>query len=148
MTNETLAESKQKEGALRPLEHIPFLNFLGVLWRDLGPGRAELFLDQRPHHQNSLDMAHGGVVMTLLDVAMARAGSTLADPQRDEHPTLITIEMKATFLSPATGKIRAEGKVIRRTASMAFCEADLFDGQGQLAARASGTFRYIKRRRQ
>lgn len=148
MTNESLVESQHKTGTLRPLDHIPFLNFLGVLWRDLGPGRAELILDQQTHHQNSLDMAHGGVVMTLLDVAMARAASTLADPERGEHSTLITIEMKATFLSPATGKIRAEGKVIRRTASMAFCEADLFDGQGQLAARASGTFRYIKQRRQ
>jgi uncharacterized protein (TIGR00369 family) len=135
-------------GGLRPLAQIPFLMHLGALWRDLGPGRAELVLDQQPHHSNSLDMAHGGVIMTMLDVAMARAGSTLADAERGERSVLITIEMKTTFMAPAVGKIRAEGRVIRRTASMAFCEADLFDGHGHLAARASGTFRYLKQRRQ
>lgn len=135
-------------GELRPLAQIPFLRHLGALWRDLGPGRAELVLDQQPHHSNSLDMAHGGVVMTLLDVAMARAGSTLADVSRGERSTLITIEMKTTFMAPAIGKIRAEGKVLRRTASMAFCEADLYDCHGHLAARATGTFKYLKERRQ
>ena len=135
-------------GELRPLEQIPFLMFLGVLWRDLGPGRSELVLDQQPHHSNSLEMAHGGVIMTLLDVAMARAGSTLAEPERGERSVLITIEMKTTFMAPAIGKIRAEGRVLRRTESMAFCEADLFDGHGHLSARASGTFRYLKQRRQ
>lgn len=135
-------------GELRPLAQIPFLMHLGALWRDLGPGRSELVLDQQPHHSNSLDMAHGGVIMTMLDVAMARAGSTLAEPERGERSVLITIEMKTTFMAPAIGKIRAEGRVLRRTSSMAFCEADLFDGHGHLAARASGTFRYLKQRRQ
>lgn len=139
-----LAEAR---GDLRPLEQIPFLKMLGVLWRDLGPGRAELVLDQQPHHQNSLEMAHGGVVMTMLDVAMARAGSTLADPEQ-ERSVLITIEMKTTFMVPATGTIRAEGRVIRRTSSMAFCEADLYDGHGHLSARATGTFKFLKHRKQ
>jgi uncharacterized protein (TIGR00369 family) len=132
---------------LRPLSRIPFLSDLGALWRDLGDGRAELVLDQQLRHQNSLEMAHGGVIMTLLDVAMARAGATLAEPSRGERPMLITIEMKTTFISPATGRIRAEGRVVKRTASLAFCEADLFDGHGHLSARASGTFRYLKERK-
>jgi uncharacterized protein (TIGR00369 family) len=132
---------------LQPLSRIPFLYHLGVLWRDLGEGRSELVLDQQLHHQNSLEMAHGGVIMTMLDVAMARAGSTLADPGRGERPMLITIEMKTTFMSPAIGRIRAEGRVIKRTASLAFCEADLYDGHGHLSARANGTFRYLKERK-
>jgi len=131
----------------RPLSRIPFLAHLGALWRDLGPGRSELVLDQQPHHSNSLDMAHGGVVMTLLDVAMARAGSTLADASRGERSTLITIEMKTSFMAPAIGRIRAEGRVLKRTASMAFCEADLFDCHGHLSARATGTFKYLKERK-
>lgn len=135
-------------GEHRLLDWIPFLAFIGAHWRDLGPGRAELVLDQQAHHSNSLDMAHGGVVMTMLDVAMARAGSTLADPDRGERPTLITIEMKTTFMQPAVGSLRAEGRVLQRTSSMAFCEADLFDGSGRLSARASGIFKYVKQRKQ
>jgi len=135
-------------GEHRLLDWIPFLAFLGARWRDLGPGRAELVLDQQPHHSNSLDMAHGGVVMTMLDVAMARAGGTLADPDRGERSTLITIEMKTTFMQPAVGSLRAEGRVLQRTSSLAFCEADLFDGSGRLSARASGIFKYVKQRKQ
>ncbi|MFA7664732.1 MAG: PaaI family thioesterase [Burkholderiaceae bacterium] len=146
MTDTLSAPTEASQDTLRPITHIPFLQHMGVWWRALGAGRAELILDQQPHHQNSLDMAHGGVVMTMLDVAMARAGSTLADPARGEHQTLITIEMKSTFMSPAVGRLRAEGRVIKRTSSIAFCEADLYDGQGQLAASATGTFRFLKRR--
>lgn len=144
----TAGSADPAAGEHRLLDWIPFLAFIGARWRDLGPGRAELVLDQQAHHSNSLDMAHGGVVMTMLDVAMARAGSTLADPNRGEHPTLITIEMKTTFMQPAVGSLRAEGRVVQRTSSMAFCEGDLFDGSGRLSARASGIFKYVKQRKQ
>src|SRR5690606_22211028 len=111
-------------------------------------GRSVLLLDQQLHHQNSLDMAHGGVIMAMLDVAMARAGRSLARTDQGEATTLITIEMKTTFLQPARGALRAEGRVIQRTSGMAFCEAELFGADGRLAAHATGTFKYIKRRNQ
>jgi uncharacterized protein (TIGR00369 family) len=133
------------QGAWLSLDGIPFLVHLGVQWRDVRPGIAELRLEQQTHHQNSLGMAHGGVVMTLLDVAMARACRSLTEPG-EAIPSLITIEMKTTSMQPATGLLRAEGRVLRRTASLAFCEADVFDDHERLAARASGTFRYVKPR--
>jgi uncharacterized protein (TIGR00369 family) len=135
----------QASSAWWSLEGIPFLVHLGVQWRDVQPGIAELRLDQQTHHQNSLGMAHGGVVMTLLDVAMARACRSLTEPG-EPMPSLITIEMKTTFMQPAIGVLRAEGRVLRRTASLAFCEADVYDDHQRLAARASGTFRYVKPR--
>jgi uncharacterized protein (TIGR00369 family) len=133
---------------LRNLDDIPFLAFLGVRAAEVANGRALLHLDQQPHHQNSLSMAHGGVVMTMLDVAMARAGRSLARIDQGEATTLITIEMKTSFMQPAHGSLRAEGRVVQRTSSMAFCEADMYDESGRLVARASGTFKYLKKRRQ
>jgi uncharacterized protein (TIGR00369 family) len=130
-------------GELRPLEQIPFLKLLGVLWRDLGPGRSELVLDQQLHHQNSLEMAHGGVIMTLLDVAMARAGSTLAEPERGERSVLITIEMKTTFMKPARGRVACVGKLLQRSASLCFCEGTLYGASGERLAHATGTFKFL-----
>ncbi|MFN5165071.1 MAG: PaaI family thioesterase, partial [Pseudomonadota bacterium] len=52
---------------------IPFVERLGLeLWR-FGGGEAELRVDLAEAHLNSWAVAHGGVLMTLLDVAMAHA---------------------------------------------------------------------------
>ncbi|MFP5407010.1 MAG: PaaI family thioesterase [Gammaproteobacteria bacterium] len=128
-----------------PLE-IPFLGFLGLRALEIADGRSVLVLEaQQRHHQNSFDMAHGGVVMTMLDVAMAMAGRSLL--REGEATGMITIEMKTSFMQPARGALRAEGRCIQRTASMAFCEADLLDPEGRLVARSSGTFKYARHRK-
>ena len=50
---------------------IPFVQTLGVeLWQ-FGGGTAELRLPVQPGQLNSHGIAHGGVLMTLLDVVMA-----------------------------------------------------------------------------
>ena len=53
--------------------HIPFLHLLGAQLLRFEQGESEIALDIRDELHNSWQVAHGGVVMTLLDVAMARA---------------------------------------------------------------------------
>jgi uncharacterized protein (TIGR00369 family) len=61
---------------------IPFVETLGMqLWRFDG-GVAQVSLVVRPEMQNSWAVAHGGVVMTLLDVAMAHAARRASSPSR------------------------------------------------------------------
>lgn len=55
-----------------------------------------------------------------------------------------TIEMKTSFLRPAEHQLRAVGKVLHKTSTLAFCEASLFDDRGQLCASATGTFKYLR----
>lgn len=125
-----------KAAPLRFPIHIPFVEHLGLELHALADGEAELRIDVASVHTNSWSVAHGGVVMTLLDVAMAHAA-------RGEGPAggMATIEMKTTFMRPATGQLRAIGRRLHKTATMAFCEAQLFDGHGRLCATASGTFK-------
>jgi uncharacterized protein (TIGR00369 family) len=59
---------------------IPFAQRLGLRLHRWGQGEAELRLTLDDSHLNSFDVAHGGVLMTLLDVAMAHAGRS-ADGQ-------------------------------------------------------------------
>ena len=132
---------------------IPFLHWLGVEMIEHGAGRATLALDAVAHHQNSFEVAHGGVLMTLLDVSMAMAGRSLAHVEAGEigvsasEQGMVTIEMKTTFLQPAHGKLLATGQCIHRTATLAFCEAEVHDERGKLVARGTGTFKYIRQRR-
>jgi acyl-coenzyme A thioesterase PaaI-like protein len=52
--------------------------------------------------------------------------------------------MKTMFLRPGLGRLVATGRRLHRTASMAFCEASLLGGDGELVAHATGTFKYLK----
>jgi len=56
----------------------------------------------------------------------------------------VTVEMKTSFMRPAEGRLRATGVLLHRTATLAFCEATLFDPADCACARASGTFKYLR----
>lgn len=116
--------------------NIPFATHLGVELLERGDGRARLRLALRPELMNSFDAPHGGVVMTLLDIAMAVAAHT-RDP---ESIGAITIEMKTSFLGPGNGTLIVDGVCLHLGRSIAFCEARAHDVEGKLAATASGTF--------
>jgi uncharacterized protein (TIGR00369 family) len=122
---------------------IPFVTHLGFELIRFEDGESTLEFAAQPAHQNSFGVAHGGAVMTLLDVTMASAARSVA-PEMG----VVTIEMKTTFMKPAPGDgstLTARGHLIQRTASMAFVEAKLFDSQGQFCAHSTGTFKYVKR---
>jgi uncharacterized protein (TIGR00369 family) len=123
---------------------IPFVQSLGFDLIRFEGGEAEIELALRDELCNSWGVAHGGVVMTLLDVVMAHAARSTGQPGITDHRGVVTIEMKTSFMRPGLGRMRARGKLLQRTVSMAFCEGSVFDGEGQLAAHATGTFKYLK----
>src|SRR5258707_9766962 len=57
--------------------NVPFIKELGVEFISAAEGRAVVALNLEPWHLNSWSVAHGGVLMSLLDVAMAVAGRSL-----------------------------------------------------------------------
>ena len=118
---------------------IPFAEHLGLALHAFADGKSELRVDIREKHCNSRLVAHGGVVMSLLDVAMATAARSGSGA-----PGAITIEMKTSFLRAAEGALRANGRLIHHTATLAFCEAEVHNAKDQLCARASGTFKLMR----
>ncbi len=121
---------------------IPFIKDLGVEFVSADNGRAVVALDLAPRHLNSWSVAHGGVLMTLLDVAMAVAGRSL-DPAAGGG---VTLEMKTSFLQPANAGSRlvASAQAFHRTNTLAFCEGEVRDTDQRLIAKAMGTFKYLK----
>ena len=139
--------SRKRQGPLRFAAHIPFVEEIGLeLWH-AAEGTSELRITLDAAHHNSQDMAHGGVLMTLLDVAMAQAARTGHREGDKLGPSVVTIEMKTTFVHPARGVLTARGKLLHRTPTMAFCEGSVFDPKSQLCAHATGTFKYLRARR-
>ena len=123
---------------------IPFADHLGLeLWR-FEDGEAELRLAFGDVHRNAWSVAHGGVLMTLLDVAMAHAARSAGSHDPATVAGIATIEMKTSFMRPAEGELRAFGKLLHRTRTLSFCEGRLLDGEGHLCAHATGTFRVLR----
>lgn len=122
----------------------PFIDDLGVEFLDSGAGRSRVALQLTPRLLNSWKVAHGGVIMTLLDVAMAIAGRSL-DPNAGGG---VTVEMKTSFLQPANegSRLIATGHAFHQSKTMAFCEGEIRDTQERLIARSLGTFKYIRKR--
>jgi uncharacterized protein (TIGR00369 family) len=119
---------------------VPFVERLGLELHACANGASEIRVDLTESHMNSWEVAHGGVVMTMLDVAMAMA----ARSQNLEGPGVATIEMKTSFMRPAEGELRALGKLLQRTTTLAFCEASVVDADGHLCAHGTGTFKYVR----
>jgi uncharacterized protein (TIGR00369 family) len=119
---------------------IPFVDHLGFRLERWEGGEAELHYDPAPEHLNSFNVVHGGASMTLLDVVMAHAARSV---QQDMGA--VTIEMKTSFMRAAQGALVARGKLLHRTATMAFTEGSIFDATGKLCCHATGTFKYVPR---
>jgi len=143
---------------------IPFVEQLGFELWGFGGGQAEVRMDIAETHLNSWEVAHGGVLMTLLDVAMAHAARSSGVPvdiARSSDvsaeaarsllqdgaalgPGVVTVEMKTSFMRPAEGRLRAAGQLLHRSATLAFCEGRVFNEAGVLCAHATATFKYLR----
>ena len=133
-----------RAGPLKFPVRIPFVEEMGLELWSFGDGQSELRVDLADAHLNSWEVAHGGVLMTMLDVAMAHAARSSNTHQPGEGPGVATIEMKTTFMRPAEGRLRAVGKLLDRTTTMAFTEGSVFDEAGRLCAHATGTFKFLR----
>lgn len=121
----------------------PYLESLGVEVLEYGAGRASMALLLRPEFMNSWHVAHGGITMTLLDVAMGLATRTAVPDAQSSA----TVDMSTSFLQPSgtTGDtIIAHGRVYHRSTTLCFCDAELWNG-ALLVAKGMGTFKAIKR---
>ena len=91
--------------------------------------KAELLL-------NPMKQIQGGYLCAMLDEAMSVA-CMVASGMTHVAPTA---EMKTTFFRPAApGKLKGIGRVAKWGRTIAFTEGELYDPEGRLLAKASGT---------
>lgn len=116
--------------------HVPFLSFLNMQAVHLGQGHSEIAIEMREELGNHFHALHGGVIATMLDVAMATAGRSL-------NPALgvVTVSMTTNFLSsPKEGRIVARGKIQKAGRTMVYCEGEVIDSSGTKVATGIGAF--------
>jgi uncharacterized protein (TIGR00369 family) len=117
---------------------IPFLQHLKIQTDELGQGTARLSLPVEREFTNSLGTVHGGVIMSLLDVALCTAARTL-------HPDsvgVVTIDLSTSFTGAGSGaRLVAEARVLKDARTMSFVEAEAKNEDGSLVAKAIATVR-------
>ena len=123
---------------------IPFVEALGFELLRFENGEAEIAMTPREEHMNSWSVVHGGVTMTLLDVAMAHAARAPVEGAPPDARGVVTVEMKTGFMRPGIGRLVARAKVLHRTSSLAFCEGSIHGTDEELVAHATGTFKYLR----
>ena len=115
----------------------PFARLLGVEVVSQSDEAVELALDARLDHEREGGILHGGVMMSLLDMAMAGTVARTLEAGQSTASVSITTD----FLRPAgQGRLVARATLVRRGATMAFPVGELFDAQGKLVARATGVW--------
>jgi len=116
---------------------MDFTAYLGIETRGLVDGAFVLELALEPRHLSVAERAHGGILFTLLDTALGRAVIAELPAGRG----CATVELKINYFRPVReGRLRASGRCVQRTRSLAYAEGDVVNEEGKLLARATGTF--------
>ena len=118
-----------------------FNNLLGLDLVGMEDDYYVVELNIEAQHLNLANKVHGGIYMAMLDVAMARVLHNQSTSDSSSH---VTVELKTNFLSGAkSGKLRAEGRIVKIGRRLGFAKAILFDDQSQQLAIAAATFMFF-----
>ena len=116
---------------------IPFMEHCGIHHADSPPGVIRLTATTTPALTNTRGHAHGGLLMTMLDIALGCAARDAVA----EAVSFMTVDLHVVFLAAGEGDLVAEGRVLRAGRSLVFCEGEVRDSAAVMLARASGVFK-------
>ena len=120
---------------------IPLMHLMGVIPESCTSGHARTRLPWRADLTNSRGDIHGGTLMSVLDFTLSAAARG-----HDYDLGMATIDMTTSFMSPGNSDLVIEARCLRLGTSIAFCEGEIRNADGQLVAKASATFKVIKNR--
>lgn len=120
---------------------VPFLNHLGLREIERKEGRARFSVVLEERHLRTLGLAHGGLILTMLDTVLGGAAGTTAP---DRH-YVVTVQLNANFIRPAW-----EGETLIATGEVTHCgrrtavsTGEIRTAEGHLVAIGTGTFMFL-----
>jgi uncharacterized protein (TIGR00369 family) len=105
---------------------------------EAGSGRVVITLVPTGAHLNPAGTVHGGLTATLLDSCMGLAIQSTLD--RGISQTMLEFKISLVRpITPETGEVRAEGKVLNCGRRVGTAEGRVVDGKGRLLAHGTTT---------
>jgi len=120
------------------------IQLLGLEEERLRPGCVRFRLLTAQRHANIQGIVHGVVPIALLDSAMGHALDSLLEPGMFCSTTQFSTQFLRAVRPGET--LEALGEVTRRGRHIAYLEGVCRNGQGEMVARAQGTW-YVGRKR-
>jgi uncharacterized protein (TIGR00369 family) len=119
-----------------------FTKLIGVSYGPWEPGRSSIRLDVKPHHGNRMGIAHGGIILTLLDVACGMSG--IHRPPGAPKRLCVTISLTANFIAATKSPvIHGFGELTSERKTLFYASGRLTDDDGVLLATATGVYKYL-----
>ncbi len=116
---------------------FPLCQAMGFTLLRAGEGAGKVSCIIKEEWKNSLDVLHGGVISSLVDVSIAAAIKSIMG----ESARFTTIELKVNFLLPVREEmIFAESKVVRKGRHIVFGTCEVKGGKGEILSYGTGTF--------
>ena len=131
-----------RESIFKRLPAPPAAATLGweLIGEDPGAGTIEIAFHPGQSFLNPHGTVQGGFVAAMLDDTMGPALVSMTDGA--SVPS--SIDMNVSFIRPVhPGRVIGKGRVVRLGRTLAFLEAELFDEDGELLARATSTARVV-----
>jgi acyl-coenzyme A thioesterase PaaI-like protein len=135
-----VTENRIPEGYVPIGQEDTFLGHVGGLTWRRGHDRTDTCVLLAPHHLNPNGTAHGGLLLTLLDITLGATVESFLGVTADRHP--VTLQLSCSMLAPAHGGelLFGEAAVDRATGTVTFVSARLHR-RGQTVLTASAVFR-------
>ena len=111
-----------------------FGQYIGMHLRKQENGEAEVELTVEKHHLNSQNIVHGGVLLSMMDLAMGAAASSFGG-------SVVTMDVQYRFFRPAHlgDSIVAQGHVLKNGKTIAVTKGTVYSDDTVLGE-ASGQF--------
>lgn len=121
--------------------HNSFSQELGCQVEQWSDGHGRIALQLQKWHLNAGGIVHGGVIMTLLDMATSMVG--LFCPVKGNRRYSMTVSLTTNFIGQTrTGKLVAIGRRTRAGNKLFFATGEVLTEEGNLIATASAVHRY------
>ncbi len=114
-------------------QHDQFGKGLNIKIEEIDLGYAKTSMALEPIHLNSANVAHGGAIFALVDLALAVAASTYGK-------LALTAAASISYIAAGTkGPITAVARELSNTRRLGTYEVKVTDGDGQVIAIAQAT---------
>ena len=106
-----------------------FAQHLGIELIETEDGRCVAVMPCDKRHRNNMGHVHGGAIFALADMAFAGAAITTG-------VRMVTAQSSISYLKPATGPLRGEGKALHVGRKLSTFEILVSDNEKKLIAQA------------
>lgn len=95
---------------------------MGAELCEIGPGRAVITAEVAPHLRQQQGYSHAALAFAIADSAAGYAALSVMPPEAE----VLSVEIKINLLSPGSGRLVAEGRVIKPGRRLVIVAADVW----------------------